>query len=172
MSFYIPILSQVGDFDYLRSFLPKKSVTDEKTSQTVGFSDDDIKELLSVKVGNKILLSSSSPGVVYDVISMIYYIGLSPTIANLKSLVESKTINEENYTRFLIFESKIFQKQQESFDKDLSKMQQKPEPVQGLVQCPKCKSKNTVTDYIQTRRADEGYTFITICNNCGTRSRL
>ena len=168
MNYSVPMIARLSDFDFLRSAFPSES----KDAKEVVLTDDEIRQLLAIKVGSTSLLSSTTPGIVYDVISMIRTLGFSQTVTDLKSLISSGTITENNYTRFLVFESKIFEKQQVDFNKDLNKMQQRPEPVVGLIACPKCKSKNTVTDYLQTRRADEGYTFIIICNNCGARSRL
>ena len=168
MNYSVPMLAQTSDFEFLRSIVPSES----KDEKEMVLTDDQIRQLLSIKVGSKTLLSSATPGTIYDVISMIRTLGFSQTVTNLKTLISSGTITENNYTRLLVFESKIFEKQQEDFNKDLNKIQQRPEPVIGLVSCPKCKSKNTVTDYLQTRRSDEGYTFIIICNNCGTRNRL
>jgi DNA-directed RNA polymerase subunit M/transcription elongation factor TFIIS len=182
MNYGTPVLAQVDNFEFLRRLFPKKSADQKDTVskielnttgvQSPALSDDEIKELLKIKIGNKTLLSNSNPGIVYDVMSMIRLLGITETISNLNKLVSSGTFNESNFDRFLFFETKSFEKEQVNFSKDLIKMQQQPEPVKGLVPCPRCRSKNTVISYLQTRSSDEGYTFIIICNNCGARSHL
>jgi DNA-directed RNA polymerase subunit M/transcription elongation factor TFIIS len=77
-------------------------------------------------------------------------------------------IKERKYNDYL---SKLFKESEDEFRKEIIKILTPIQVVEGLFECPRCKSKKTKSTEVQTRSADEPPTYFILCLNCGYRWR-
>lgn len=74
-------------------------------------------------------------------------------------------------TKNVFFYTHWFNEAQDEFRKEIDEFNSTVQIANGLVTCPKCKSRNTSYTMVQTRSADEGMTTVCTCFNCGNNWR-
>ena len=67
------------------------------------------------------------------------------------------------------FDSSYYSSFQEIRDSLDHSIENPPEIKEGTVECPKCKTKKTIIQEIQTRSCDEGFTYKLHCYNPGCK---
>ena len=130
-------------------------------------SGDQIKSLMELTHKNEPILSlENSPDFAYEVIGLLNVAGFTETFKILNDAVNSGM----DFDSQIIFNSKVFDKERDIYESDISKIRDKIKLKNGLP-CRHCKDTNTVTYSKQTRSGDEGETQETICYTCGHKSR-
>lgn len=139
------------------------------------FNEDQIYKLTSIQLKYNLqkinLISLELKDVLYEVVS---YCTENPTeIDSLIDNLEDITLNNENLTPDeILFKSRIFKEQEKYYFKELENSRVKINIQKGLLPCPKCKTKMTLTVEKQTRSGDEGTTLFNSCTKCGHKWKV
>ena len=86
-------------------------------------------------------------------------------IGMLESGISFNDIKKDLKTGKFGFETCFFRKNQKADIQENALLENPPEIREGEVECPVCKQKKTVVVEMQTRSADEGFTYKTHCFN-------
>ena len=89
---------------------------------------------------------------------------LYDTIGRLQT-EDFETVYEDLKNKNLDFKSSNYKKMQELQESLDYIVEHPPEIKEGEIECPKCKTKKTIIQEIQTRSCDEGFTYKLHCYN-------
>lgn len=131
-------------------------------------TEKQIKSLISLKAGDVPLLEvkNTERAIFLEVVDMLNNIGFDESYKYLKS----KQKEENKYEIIRKSPQETLQNARVRYFLDMTfKLRESSKGVKGLYTCPKCKSKNTVTMSVMTRRADEPLTEKSECLTCGTK---
>jgi DNA-directed RNA polymerase subunit M/transcription elongation factor TFIIS len=106
------------------------------------------------------LIYEKSSGGRGDYNSLIYQAAGLCKLYDLKDVV--RMIVEDRF----YFNKQIYNKHHEKRLQFIEYMNRRPEIVEGVSECPRCKSKRVLSMQKQTRRADEGSTTFNVCQEC------
>ena len=99
----------------------------------------------------------------YEMINYILEEGYEKCLALIEKISNSTSIIDSK----IIFKTEIFVNQADKLAETKEKLKTKITINEGIVSCPKCKSKKVMSFGTQTRSGDEGLTYQNTCMNCG-----
>lgn len=146
-----------------------ESVSDILKNSTE-LSDDIIYDLTSIPYGDdRNLLTVDNKQLIYDIVGVLLDPNMSPEESNkfIDDLYDTELKNV--HQKDIFFDTHIFNNAKELYYKELSDSHNSIIIQEGIYTCNKCKSKRTFHIEKQTRSADEGYTVIIHCLDCGEK---
>jgi len=121
--------------------------------QTTSLSDSQIKELTNIIMD-------------YDEAEELLY----QAIGMLNSDMTFETIKSDFETEKFFWKATPYKKYRNARTMKDNALKNPPEVREGELECPKCKQKKTLVVEMQTRSADEGFTYFIHCLNENCRA--
>ena len=112
-----------------------------------------IKKADAARLAELIIEYDEPREIVYEVVGMIN------TNINVETIVDDLSHDRLNWY------ASPFRKIVETRKQKDQMIEKPPEMREGEIECPKCKQKKTIIVEMQTRSADEGYTYFIHCLN-------
>lgn len=147
------------------------NIPEEKSLTTIfkeytDLSNENIKTLLNFRRENNFptlnIESENTDDIafVYETIGLIKKYGYNEALKFLRD-------NKDNVEEKSIFNSSIFDINRRKLKSEIEKLRTTIKiKSEGIFTCPKCKSKNTSYQEVQTRAGDEAATIFVNCNEC------
>lgn len=124
------------------------------------------KKLASLKFkSGETILTLKHAYFLYEMISIIKYNGYE-SVYNFLTTDWEKVFGEHNTRNKMIFENPLLSKSKEKLYHDMDIFRNTVDVVTGAVDCPKCRSSETISIDKQNRSADEATTIRVVCLAC------
>ena len=112
------------------------------------------------------ILTLSDRSFVYEIVNMLYQLNYE----DVKEFLDQdwiQKVGSQNTRRKILFESPLMIKSKLRQDLDMEIFRGELDVAQGMVNCKRCGSENTIAMKSQTRSGDEGMTIKVTCIQCG-----